>query len=48
MELILDLDYFALYVENIYPSGIAIEIPTWLLVGAIALWYSVRVIRRDK
>jgi hypothetical protein len=42
MEFYADLEYISLYVSNLYPSGIAIEIPTWLLVGTIALVWSVR------
>ncbi len=45
MELFLDLDYFSLYADSI---GLAIDIPTWLLIGTIALAYSIRLIRRDK
>jgi len=48
MEFYADLEYISLYVSNLYPSGIAIEIPTWLLVGTIALVYSIRLIRKDK
>ena len=42
MEFYADLEYISLYVSNLYPSGIAIEIPTWLLVGTIALVWSIR------
>jgi hypothetical protein len=42
MEFYADLEYISLYVSNLYPSGIAIEIPTWLLVGTVALVWSVR------
>ena len=42
MEFYADLEYISLYVNNLYPSGIAIEIPTWLLVGTIALVWSIR------
>jgi len=42
VEFYADLEYISLYVSNLYPSGIAIEIPTWLLVGTIALVWSVR------
>ena len=45
MELLLDLDYFCLYAESIM---LAIEIPTWLLVGVVGLAYSIKLIRRDK
>ena len=48
MEFYADLDYISFYINNLYPSGVAIEIPTWLLVGAIALAYSIRLIRRDR
>lgn len=48
MEFYLDLDYISLYVNNLYPNGIAIEIPTWIIVGGIALTYSIRLLRKDK
>ena len=48
MEFYLDLEYLALYVNNLYPNGVAIEIPTWLLVSTIGLIYSIKLIRRDK
>jgi len=47
MEFYADLDYISFYINNLYPSGVAIEIPTWLLVGTIAFAYSIRLIRRD-
>jgi len=46
VEFYADLEYISLYVSNLYPSGIAIEIPTWLLVGTIALVWSVRQWRK--
>lgn len=48
MEFYLDLDYLSFYVNNLYPNGIAIEIPTWVLVGTIGLIYSIRLLRRDR
>ena len=48
MEFYIDLDYVSLYVDNLYPNGIGIDIPTWLLFGTIALVYSIKLIRRDK
>jgi hypothetical protein len=48
MEFYADLEYISFYVSNLYPSGIAIEIPTWVLVGTISLWYSIRLLKRDK
>jgi len=48
MEFYLDLDYLSFYINNLYPNGVAIEIPTWLLVGAIGLWYSVKVIKKGR
>ena len=45
MELYTDLDFVSLYVESI---GLAIEIPTWFLVGTIGLVYSIRVMRKYK
>jgi hypothetical protein len=48
MEFYADLDYISFYINNLYPSGVAIEIPTWLLIGTIALVYSIRLIRNEK
>ena len=45
MEFYIDLDFISVYAESI---GLAIEIPTWLLIGSIALVYSIRLIRNDK
>ena len=42
MEFYADLEYISLYVSNLYPNGIAIDIPTWLFVGVIGLVWSVR------
>jgi len=46
VEFYADLEYISLYVNNLYPNGIAIELPTWLLVGTIALVWSVRQWRK--
>ena len=48
MEFYADLEYISFYVNNLYPSGISIAIPTWVIVATIGLWYSIRVIKRDK
>ncbi len=48
MEFYIDLEYVSLYVDNLYPNGIGIDIPTWLLVGSIAFIYSIVLLRRDK
>jgi hypothetical protein len=48
MEFYADLEYISFYVNNLYPSGIVIQIPTWVIVATIGLWYSVRLLRRDK
>jgi hypothetical protein len=45
VELYTHLDFISLYADSI---GLTIEIPTWLLVGTIALVYSIRLIRKDK
>ena len=45
MELYTHLDFVSLYADSI---GLALEIPTWLLVGSIALVYSIRIIRNEK
>jgi hypothetical protein len=48
MEFYADLDYISFYINNLYPSGVAIEIPTWLLVASIGLVYSIKLIRKEK
>jgi hypothetical protein len=48
MEFYLDLDYLSFYVDNLYPNGIAIEIPTWVIVATISLIYSIRLLKKDK
>ena len=45
MEFYADLDFISLYIESI---SLAIEIPTWLLVGTIAFIYSIKLIRKDR
>ena len=45
MELYLDLESFGLYADSI---GLAVNIPTWLLVGTIAFIYSIKLIKRDR
>jgi len=47
LELFLDSEYFSLSIYGLWPNGVGIEIPTWLLVGSIGLWYSIRLIRRE-
>jgi hypothetical protein len=48
LELFIDSEYFSLSIYGLWPNGVGIEIPTWLLVGTIALVYSIVLIRRDK
>jgi hypothetical protein len=48
LELLLDREYFSLYINGIWPNGVGIDIPTWLLVGTIAFIYSIKLIRRDR
>ena len=48
MEFYADLDYISFYINNLYPTGVAIEIPTWLIVATIGLVYSIRLIRKDR
>ncbi len=48
MEFYADLDYISFYINNLYPSGVAIEIPTWLIVATVGLIYSIRIIRKEK
>ena len=45
MEFYADLEMVSLYADSI---GLQINIPTWLLVGGIALVYSIKLIRKDK
>jgi hypothetical protein len=45
VEFYIDLDFISVYAESI---ALTIEIPTWLLVGSIALVYSIKLIRKDK
>jgi hypothetical protein len=45
VQLYTNIDFVSLYADSI---GLAIEIPTWLLVGTIALVYSIRLMRKDK
>lgn len=45
MELYTHLDFVSLYADSI---GLALEIPTWLLVGVIGLVYSIKLIRNEK
>jgi len=48
LEILLDSEYFSLYINNLYPNGVGIEIPTWFLVASIGLVYSIRLIRKDR
>jgi hypothetical protein len=48
MEFYADLDYISFYINNLYPNGVAIEIPTWLIVATIGLVYSIKIIRKEK
>jgi len=48
LELLFDSEYFSLYINGLWPNGVGIDIPTWLLVGSIAFIYSIILIRRDK
>ena len=48
LELLLDSEYFSLYINGLWPNGVGIDIPTWVLFGTIALIYSIKLIRRDK
>jgi hypothetical protein len=48
LELLFDREYFSLYINGLWPNGVGIEIPTWLLIGSIAFIYSIRLIKKDK
>ena len=45
MEFYINLDFISLYADSI---GLSIELPTWLLIGSIALVYSIKLIRNEK
>jgi hypothetical protein len=45
VEFYIDLDFISIYADSI---GLQVELPTWLLVGTIALVYSIRLMRKDK
>jgi hypothetical protein len=48
LELLLDSEYFSLYINGLWPNGVVIDIPTWLLLGTTLFIYSIKLIRRDK
>jgi hypothetical protein len=48
LELLLDSEYFSLYINGLWPNGVGIDIPTWLLVASIGLVYSIRIIRKKR
>ncbi len=48
LELLLDREYFSLYINGLWPNGVGVDIPTWLLIGSIAFIYSINLIRKDK
>ena len=48
LELLFDREYFSLYINGLWPNGVGIEIPTWLLIGSIAFIYSIKLIKKDK
>ena len=43
MELMIGMKWLELYADSI---GLALQIPTWLAVGAVGLTYSIRLMRR--
>jgi len=45
VEMYLDYEFFGLYVDSI---ALSIQIPTWLLIGSIALAYSIHLLRKDR
>jgi hypothetical protein len=45
MEFYINLDFISVYADSI---GLQIELPTWLLIGSIALVYSIKLIRNEK
>jgi hypothetical protein len=45
MEFYINLDFISIYADSI---GLQVELPTWLLIGSIALVYSIKLIRKEK
>jgi len=45
VEFYINLDFISIYADSI---GLQVELPTWLVVGSIALVYSIKLIRNDK
>jgi hypothetical protein len=45
MEFYINLDFISIYADSI---GLQVELPTWLLIGSIALVYSIKLIRNEK
>jgi hypothetical protein len=45
VEFYIDLDFISIYADSI---GLQVELPTWLLIGTIALVYSIKLIKKDK
>ena len=43
MEIAVGIEWLELYADSI---GLAIQVPTWLAVGAVGLTYSIRILRR--
>lgn len=48
LELFLDSEYFSLSIYGLWPNGVGIDIPTWLLVATIGLVYSIRLLKKDR
>jgi hypothetical protein len=48
LELLLDREYFSLYIDGLWPNGVGIDIPTWLFIGSILFIYSIKLIKKDK
>jgi hypothetical protein len=48
LELLLDGEYFSLYINGLWPSGVGRDNPTWLLRGTTLFIYSIRLIKKDK
>ncbi len=43
MEIAVGIEWLELYADSI---GLAMQVPTWLAVGAVGLTYSIRLMRR--
>lgn len=45
MELLIDLQYISIYINNLYPNGVGIDIPTWLAVSGVVVALIIKKVR---